>query len=165
MNYLIDKDGKPYEEGKSFPAGGGLDSRCTYNGDALYAFYSIKHTTEIDDYLKRRGFKIVTDEDNLEVLVKGDTKIVFELYDGLWGYLRTEYIGEEKAEETANVGKCRKWRVSIIRTGYGYKDFEVEADNEDEAKELAMELAVNTSWDEDDAHYEFDYTEEIEDDE
>ena len=32
-NNLIDKYGKPYIGGESFPCGGGLDKRCTYNGD------------------------------------------------------------------------------------------------------------------------------------
>ena len=90
-SYMIDRDGKPYIENVSYPVGGGLDKRCSYNKDALSAFYKCKNRIDGDEYLSKSGFKAI-DETTWE---KGDTRIHFDgLIDGLWGYMTTEYINE-----------------------------------------------------------------------
>lgn len=95
---LIDLYGKPYIQDESWPAGGGLDKRCSYNGDALHAYYTLKSRYEIFDYLKAVGFELNEAMTDREVWSKGNTEITFEVYDwsverGFWAYLHTEYIG------------------------------------------------------------------------
>ena len=96
---LMDAEGKEYKEDESFPAGGGLDRRCTYNGDALYCFYCLTKYTSICDYLVRTGWIQAYLNANMECWEKGDTRICFEIldcsdfYGGQWGYMHTEYIG------------------------------------------------------------------------
>ena len=91
-NYLIDRDGKPYVEDESWPAGGGLDRRCDYNQDALKAFDL--DTFDCEDYLTKNGFELVEDSGYLvQVWEKGNTRIVLEdPIDGLYGYVHTEFI-------------------------------------------------------------------------
>ena len=89
-NYLVDRDGKPYIQDESWPAGGGLDRRCDYNKEALQAFDS----KDYDRILEENGFELVYDSGYcVEAWEKGNTKIVFEdRIDGLWGYVHTEFI-------------------------------------------------------------------------
>jgi len=93
-NYLIDQYGNPYIENESSPAGGGLDMRCDFNADALYAYQTIGNGFKIEEYLCDKGFDL--EEDNFpykQVWKKGNTRIVLESYiDSLWGYLHTEYV-------------------------------------------------------------------------
>lgn len=93
-NYLIDRDGKPYIQDESWPAGGGLDRRCDHNAHALYAFDVIGKPLKIEDYLCDHDFDIERDEmPFMQSWTKGNTRIVFESYaDGLWGYVHTELI-------------------------------------------------------------------------
>lgn len=93
---LIDRYGNPYVADESFPAGGGLDKRCTHNGDALYCYYGLTKRPRIYEYLKSLGWDDpIHSDSSLEIWEKGDTKIYFEDYrDGTWGYLHTEYVGE-----------------------------------------------------------------------
>ena len=49
-----------------------------------------------------------------------------------------------------------KYEVEITRISYATITFGVEADSREEAEELAMEQAYNTSFDEDTADYEVD---------
>jgi len=91
MAYMVDRDGKPYIEDESDPAGGGLDGRCDFNKEATRAFDSKDHHR----YLKRHGFELVENEyPNMEAWEKGNTRVVLESFiDGLWGYVHTEFIG------------------------------------------------------------------------
>ena len=100
MNYKIDKEGKPYIEGVSFPAGGGLDKRCSHNGIALYCHYNLKSREAIGEFLTLDGWKCTHNEDDLQIWKKGDTIIYFQNYSGnLFGYLTTEYSNAEKTCE------------------------------------------------------------------
>ena len=94
-NYLIDVNGKPYIKGISYPCGGGLDKRCSYNDIALECYYKKGNKEDISKYLKEKGFgNPIHDDNHISIWEKGDTKIYFEEYiDGLYGYLTTEYIG------------------------------------------------------------------------
>lgn len=56
----------------------------------------------------------------------------------------------------------KKFYVGIYRTSYAFDRFEVEAENEEEAKEKAMQEAHNTCFSEDDAEYSIDSVEEQE---
>ena len=59
-----------------------------------------------------------------------------------------------------------KYEVEITRISYATTTFRVEAGSEEEAKDLAMDMAYNTGFDEDTAEYEIDgcyeTTEEVE---
>lgn len=92
-NYLVDGAGMPYVENESLPAGGGLDSRCSYNDDAVHAFDS----EDWGYYLEGRGFRLVRDDyPYMETWEKGNTRIVFESrINCLWGYVRTEFISAD----------------------------------------------------------------------
>lgn len=94
-NNLIDKYGKPYIGGESFPAGGGLDKRCTYNGDALYCYYNLEDKRRIGEYLRGMGWgNPIHSDDCIEIWEKGDTRICFDTYSGgQWGYVHTEFVG------------------------------------------------------------------------
>ena len=47
-----------------------------------------------------------------------------------------------------------KYEVEILRIGYSSRTFEIEADNEEQAENLALEEAYNTGFDEYNADYE-----------
>ena len=47
-----------------------------------------------------------------------------------------------------------KYEVEITRISYATETFLIEADNEEQAEEFALEEAYNTSFDEDSAEYE-----------
>lgn len=48
------------------------------------------------------------------------------------------------------------YEVEVTRISYATESFLIEADNEERAKELALNEAYNTSFDEDTAEYEVD---------
>jgi hypothetical protein len=54
------------------------------------------------------------------------------------------------------------YKVEVTRTTYDSMSFDVEAKDENEAHELAIELAENTSWGSGNAEYEVEYMEEVE---
>lgn len=98
-NNYIDREGFPYDsEGEHcWPAGGGLDKRCDYNADALYAYYVAKSSTAIWDYLNARGFEFLGDNGDAEWWCKGNTFVYFEGYsggcrNGMYGYMHTELL-------------------------------------------------------------------------
>ena len=94
--FLVDAEGKPYIEDESFPAGGGLDKRCSYNKEALHCFNDLENEDAITEYLESEGFEMLDSPSmDYEVWEKGDTRIVFEVYDyraHLWAYVHTEFI-------------------------------------------------------------------------
>lgn len=47
-----------------------------------------------------------------------------------------------------------KYEVEVTRISYATESFLIEADNEEQAQELALKEAYNTSFDEDTAEYE-----------
>ncbi len=49
-----------------------------------------------------------------------------------------------------------KYEVEVTRISYATESFLIEADNEEQAQELALREAYNTSFDEDSAEYEID---------
>ena len=57
-----------------------------------------------------------------------------------------------------------KYEVEVTRISYATESFLIEADSRDEAEELAMDEAYNTSFDEDSADYEIDSCREVEGD-
>jgi|TARA_Y100000296_G_scaffold8585_1_gene10120 hypothetical protein len=52
-----------------------------------------------------------------------------------------------------------KYVVNVLRIGYGSLDLEIEADNEDEAVEIALDNAGNESFVENLSEYEVGYVE------
>ena len=55
-----------------------------------------------------------------------------------------------------------KYEVEITRISYSTITFGVEANSQEEAEDLAMDMAYNTSFDEDTADYEIDSCNESE---
>ena len=49
-----------------------------------------------------------------------------------------------------------KYEVEVTRISYATESFLIEADNEEQAQELALREAYNTCFDEDSAEYEID---------
>ncbi len=98
-NDYIDRNGNPYDsddENACCPAGGGLHKDCDFNADALYAYYVVKDREEIFKYLSNKHFALEKyGRRAFEVWRKGNTKIIFEIYDesaGIWGYMHTELV-------------------------------------------------------------------------
>ncbi len=58
-----------------------------------------------------------------------------------------------------------KYKVEITRTTYDGKSFVVEAESEEAAHELAVEMACNTEWGTGNVEYEVDYMEKVDEDE
>lgn len=99
-NNYIDRYGNPYdsESENCWPAGGGLHKDCEFNADALYAYYTMGDRDKITAYLTSKGFTPLTQADDYEEWIKGNTQIVYECYDNgahLWGYMHTELIDTE----------------------------------------------------------------------
>ena len=57
-----------------------------------------------------------------------------------------------------------KYEVDITRVSYANITFSVEANSEEEAKEIAMDKAYSTGWCEDSVEYEVNDIEEVSDD-
>ena len=51
-----------------------------------------------------------------------------------------------------------KWKVDVLRIGYGRKEIEVEADSADEAKSKALDEAGNQEFSEHHSDYKADET-------
>jgi hypothetical protein len=58
--------------------------------------------------------------------------------------------------DVTNKTSNMKYEVEITRISYATLTFGVEAGSEEEAKDLAMDIAYNTGFDEDTAEYEID---------
>ena len=54
-----------------------------------------------------------------------------------------------------------KFRVSVTRIGYSQNTIEVEAENEEQAKDIAIDEAGNYSFSEYDADYEANFVEKV----
>ncbi len=97
-NDYIDRYGNPYDcenPNACWPAGGGLHKDCEFNADALYAYYAIKDREKIYTYLTAKGFLLLETYKDLEIWVKGNTKIIYDSYDydtHVWGYMHTEKV-------------------------------------------------------------------------
>ena len=57
-----------------------------------------------------------------------------------------------------------KYEVEVTRISYATESFLIEADNEEQAQELAMDEAYNTSFDEDSADYQIESCISVDDD-
>jgi hypothetical protein len=55
----------------------------------------------------------------------------------------------------------KKYRMTVLRTGWGYKEFEVEAKSKKEARETALKMAGNSKFLERDSGYEILSIEEV----
>lgn len=145
-NYLVDRDGKHYNEDESWPAGGGLDSRCDYNDLALHCYYDREDMESIHKCLKEEGFDDpIHSDEGMEIWEKGNTRIVFENYQGgMWGYLHTEYIETKNPTEETETPAEEKTPFKIDYTKatkkYGFDYFEIPT-------EVAIESVNDNLWD------------------
>lgn len=90
---MVDREGNPYIEDESWPAGGGLDDRCSFNKECVEAF-DLEDVEDMHNYLNKKGFKIVNQDSDSEIWQKGDTRVYYDGYQGdSYGYMRTEYSG------------------------------------------------------------------------
>lgn len=88
---MVDRNGDKYIEDESFPAGGGLDDRCTYNKDCIAAF-DLCSSDKIAQFLSKRGFSLLDNDGFSERWQKGDTIVTFDGYaNNCYGYMTTEY--------------------------------------------------------------------------
>lgn len=55
-----------------------------------------------------------------------------------------------------------KFKVSVYRTGYSQRDIEIEAKDSNEASEVALDVAGDYEFSEQNSEYEVEYVEEIE---
>ena len=55
----------------------------------------------------------------------------------------------------------KKYKVSIVRIAYAFRVIEVEANDESDANDIAIEEAGNLDFSESSSEYQVDYTEEI----
>lgn len=58
----------------------------------------------------------------------------------------------------------KKFKVDVTRTTFDAMSFDVEAQDENQAHEIAIDLAYNASWGTGNAEYEVDFMEEVEED-
>jgi len=97
---MVDRDGKPYIEDESWPAGGGLDDRCSYNKECLKAF-DMMSPKRMANYLKKQGFTLLQRDDDSEIWEKGDTRVYYDGYmDDSYGYMTTEYRGNKRKKKS-----------------------------------------------------------------
>lgn len=93
---MIDREGQPYIEDESWPAGGGLDDRCSYNKECLEA-YNLMSPDEMGKYLREKGFRMIDEDSDSETWQKGDTRVYFDGYiDDSYGYMTTEYVNQKR---------------------------------------------------------------------
>ena len=98
-NDYIDIYGNPYnseDQNACFPVGGGLHKDCEFNADALYAYYIVKDRYKIaEEYLPSKGFHRVKCGNDVEVWIKGNTKVTYENYNfdlNAWVCMHTEKV-------------------------------------------------------------------------
>lgn len=97
-NDYIDRYGNPYEANDPnacFPVGGGLHKDCEFNSDALYAYYIVANRYKIAEYLPSKGFHRVKCGNDVEVWIKGNTKVTYECYNfeaNTWVRMHTEKV-------------------------------------------------------------------------
>ena len=116
---MIDRDGNPYIEDESWPAGGGLDSRCSYNNECIKA-YDLVDIDEMGKYLKKIGFRKIDEDSDSEVWQKGDTRVYYDgIVGGSYGYMTTEYVNEKRV---VNKGLSKMMTNMLMPPkGYGIK--------------------------------------------
>jgi len=160
MSRFVDRYGKPYISEESEPAGGGLDSRCSYNQEALHAYYELESYEKIKEYFEKEHFiPIDTDDINFQVWKKGDTLVTIESYiDGMYGYLYTTYEGDDETiYDSKNVVKTTEYKecgitITNNEKKYGYEVYGEDGclydesdfiyNNEEEAEEAAK-VSIN----------------------
>ena len=59
----------------------------------------------------------------------------------------------------------KTYKVEVTRTSYDSMSFDVEANNENEAHELAIEIANEAIWGYGNVQYDVEYIEEVEEEE
>ena len=121
---IVDRDGQDYIEDESFPAGGGLDDRCSYNKECVEAF-DLVDFEDMEEFLKEKGFKLVSQDNDSEIWQKGDTRVYYDGFvGGSYGYMRTEYITNVKRKRQGAVNKeLSRMMTNMLMPpkGYGIK--------------------------------------------
>ena len=110
---MADRNGQDYIEDESWPAGGGLDDRCSYNKECVEAF-DMASIGKMEKYLQKQGFTKVSEDYDSEIWQKGNTRVYFDgNMHNSYGYMRTEYCGDngQKKGMTAHVAPNGDGRV------------------------------------------------------
>lgn len=146
--FLIDEDGSPYDPARSLISGG-MDIRCDYNEEALFAYKTRKTQTEITAYLTSKGWTLTHDSTYLE-FKKGNTSVFFDDYEaeeGGYCCFGTEYeyktddgikaLAELKDElcKEDEQPKTKRYAVPFLRTQWA--DVYVDATSKVEALKKA----------------------------
>lgn len=73
-----------------------------------------------------------------------------------------EYTHTPTRDINRNKQMNKTYKVEVIRTTHDSMSFDVEAKDENEANELALEIAMEALWGSGNAEYEVEYLKEIE---
>lgn len=137
FEFIIDEDGSKYNPETS-ALSGGMDTRCDYNEEALYAYKVKKTLPEITSYLLGKGWALTHEKTYVEFR-KGNTSCFFDDFrdeDGFRGYVcfGTEYKpGEEAPKEEEK--PMKRYAVPFLRSQWA--DVYVDATSPEEAIEKA----------------------------
>ena len=67
----------------------------------------------------------------------------------------------KKKKRKARAPEIKKYRVAVVRIGYGFKDLDIEATSKKRAREIALDVAGNYEYSEKTADYKVDYVAEV----
>lgn len=150
LKYLIDIDGKKYDPATSLVSGG-LDTRCDFNEEALFAYQTKKSPESVEEYLVSKGWVMTHATTYLEFR-KGNTSVFFDDWreedadEPYFACFGTEFdkdiqaLADLKAKLEAEA-EMRKYNVPFLRSQWC--DVVVEARNEREALEKAEDVFRN----------------------
>lgn len=149
FKFLIDEDGSKYNPATSILSGG-MDIRCDFNEEALFAYKTKKTIEAITEYLVNKGW-VKTPNVSYQEFRKGNTICFFDDWGDeteAYGCFGTEYAecdqkhdedikapAELKAKLEADSPKTKRYTVPFIRTQWA--DVYVEATSPEEAIEKA----------------------------
>ena len=144
FEFLIDEDGSKYNPETSI-LNGGMDIRCDYNEEALFAYKTRKSLPEITAYLLSKGW-VKTHENTYHEFRKGNTACFFDDWrEDIKEFIcfGTEYKpGEEAPKEEKR--PMKRYAVPFLRTQWA--DVYVDAHDPEEAIKTA-EAIFNESRD------------------
>ena len=137
FRYLIDEDGSKYNPETSFLSGG-MDTRCDFNEEALFAYKTRKTLPLITAYLIDKGW-VRTHENTYIEFRKGNTSVFFDDWCeelDMYRCFGTEYkpLEDEKPEEDEEKPLMR-YAVPYLRSQW--TDVYVDATSPEEAIEKA----------------------------
>ena len=140
FKYLIDEDGSKYNPETSILSGG-MDIRCDYNEEALFAYKTRDTLPQITEYLLSKGW-VKTHGHTYHEFVKGNTACFFDDWNTeafKFACFGTEYRSELPDAELASEEKpVKRYAVPYLRSQWA--DVYVDATSPEEAIEKAEKV-------------------------